>query len=219
MVSPLVGFALGFVLMIAHLVDLPEAKPAADVVDLPPAADCLGRVHGTVARQQRRPEDDGHHRDEPGDLLRRVAGRGAFPRADLGHGGLRDRDGRWGRWSGGVRIIKTMGTKIIELKPVDGFAAETSAAVTILAASHLGLPVSTTHVLQRRDHGSRLEPAGLRGAVGGDGADHVGLGADDPDQRGGVMGVLPGASSRACGVRLIRPMDLGRRPGWAGPQQ
>ncbi len=43
-----------------------------------------------------------------------------------------------GTMAGGVRIIKTMGTKIIELKPVDGFAAETSAAVTILAASHLG---------------------------------------------------------------------------------
>ncbi len=52
-----------------------------------------------------------------------------------------------GTMAGGVRIIKTMGTKIIELKPIDGFAAETSAAVTILAASHLGLPVSTTHVL------------------------------------------------------------------------
>jgi PiT family inorganic phosphate transporter len=52
-----------------------------------------------------------------------------------------------GTMAGGVRIIKTMGTKIIELKPIDGFAAETSAAVTILAASHLGMPVSTTHVL------------------------------------------------------------------------
>jgi PiT family inorganic phosphate transporter len=52
-----------------------------------------------------------------------------------------------GTMAGGVRIIKTMGTKIIELKPIDGFAAETSAAVTILAATHLGLPVSTTHVL------------------------------------------------------------------------
>ena len=49
--------------------------------------------------------------------------------------------------AGGVRIIKTMGTKIIDLKPVHGFAAETGAAVTILAASHLGLPVSTTHVI------------------------------------------------------------------------
>jgi PiT family inorganic phosphate transporter len=52
-----------------------------------------------------------------------------------------------GTMSGGVRIIKTMGTKIIDLRPIHGFAAETSAAVTILAASHLGLPVSTTHVI------------------------------------------------------------------------
>jgi PiT family inorganic phosphate transporter len=52
-----------------------------------------------------------------------------------------------GTMAGGVRIIKTMGTKIIDLKPVHGFVAETSAAITILAASHLGLPVSTTHVI------------------------------------------------------------------------
>ena len=52
-----------------------------------------------------------------------------------------------GTMAGGVRIIKTMGTKIIDLKPIHGFAAETSAAMTILAASHLGMPVSTTHVI------------------------------------------------------------------------
>ena len=52
-----------------------------------------------------------------------------------------------GMAAGGVRIIKTMGTKIIELKPVHGFAAETGAALTILTASHFGLPVSTTHVI------------------------------------------------------------------------
>ena len=52
-----------------------------------------------------------------------------------------------GTAAGGVRIIKTMGTKIIDLKPVHGFAAETAAAGTILAASHFGMPVSTTHVI------------------------------------------------------------------------
>ncbi len=52
-----------------------------------------------------------------------------------------------GTMAGGVRIIKTMGTKIIDLKPIHGFAAETGAAITILTASHLGLPVSTTHVI------------------------------------------------------------------------
>ncbi|MEW5847281.1 MAG: inorganic phosphate transporter [Myxococcota bacterium] len=52
-----------------------------------------------------------------------------------------------GTAAGGIRIIKTMGTKIIDLKPIHGFAAETSAAVTILGASSLGMPVSTTHVI------------------------------------------------------------------------
>jgi PiT family inorganic phosphate transporter len=52
-----------------------------------------------------------------------------------------------GTAAGGVRIIKTMGTKIIDLKPIHGFAAETSAAITILTSSALGMPVSTTHVI------------------------------------------------------------------------
>jgi PiT family inorganic phosphate transporter len=52
-----------------------------------------------------------------------------------------------GTMAGGARIIKTMGTKIIRISPLQGFAAETSGAVTILTASHLGIPVSTTHVI------------------------------------------------------------------------
>ena len=48
---------------------------------------------------------------------------------------------------GGKRIIKTMSKRIVELKPVHGFAAETSAAATIFGATALGLPVSTTHVI------------------------------------------------------------------------
>ncbi len=52
-----------------------------------------------------------------------------------------------GTAAGGERIIKTMGTKIIRISPLQGFAAETSGAFTILAASQLGIPVSTTHVI------------------------------------------------------------------------
>ncbi len=48
---------------------------------------------------------------------------------------------------GGWRIIKTMGHKIIRLEPVNGFAAETAGAATILTASYFGAPVSTTHVI------------------------------------------------------------------------
>ncbi len=49
--------------------------------------------------------------------------------------------------AGGKRIIKTMGTKIIRISPLQGFAAESSGALTILAASHFGIPVSTTHCI------------------------------------------------------------------------
>ncbi len=52
-----------------------------------------------------------------------------------------------GTMAGGKRIIKTMGTKIIRITPLQGFAAETAGAATILAASHLGVPVSTTHCI------------------------------------------------------------------------
>lgn len=52
-----------------------------------------------------------------------------------------------GTAGGGWRIIKTMGTKIFTMKPIHGFAAETSAATVIEAASRLGFPLSTTHII------------------------------------------------------------------------
>jgi inorganic phosphate transporter, PiT family len=52
-----------------------------------------------------------------------------------------------GTISGGWRIIKTMGQKITRLTPIDGFAAETAAASSIFLATHMGVPVSTTHVI------------------------------------------------------------------------
>jgi inorganic phosphate transporter, PiT family len=52
-----------------------------------------------------------------------------------------------GTLSGGWRIVKTMGMRITQLRPVDGFAAETAGAITILGASSLGIPVSTTHTI------------------------------------------------------------------------
>ncbi len=52
-----------------------------------------------------------------------------------------------GTLSGGWRIIRTLGSKMIKLQPVHGFAAETTAASVILTASHYGIPVSTTHLI------------------------------------------------------------------------
>lgn len=48
---------------------------------------------------------------------------------------------------GGWRIIKTVGTQIMKIKPVNGVAADLASATIIFGASHIGLPVSTTHVI------------------------------------------------------------------------
>lgn len=48
---------------------------------------------------------------------------------------------------GGWRIVKTMGMKITKLKPVGGFCAETAGASTLFIATHMGIPVSTTHTI------------------------------------------------------------------------
>ncbi len=52
-----------------------------------------------------------------------------------------------GTLSGGWRVIKTMGQRIVRLRPIDGFCAETASAISIFMATHLGIPVSTTHVI------------------------------------------------------------------------
>ena len=52
-----------------------------------------------------------------------------------------------GTLSGGWRIVRTMGSRLTRLKPRSGFCAETGAAGAVLLATHLGLPVSTTHAI------------------------------------------------------------------------
>ena len=48
---------------------------------------------------------------------------------------------------GGWRIVKTMGSRITKLRPFGGFCAETAGGISILIASQLGVPVSTTHTI------------------------------------------------------------------------
>jgi inorganic phosphate transporter, PiT family len=52
-----------------------------------------------------------------------------------------------GTYAGGWRIIRTMGTRIIKMDPAQGFAAQSVGAAVILSASHVGFPLSTTHVM------------------------------------------------------------------------
>ncbi|TAM67671.1 MAG: inorganic phosphate transporter [Microbacteriaceae bacterium] len=66
-----------------------------------------------------------------------------------------------GTYTGGWRIIRTLGTGLTDVKPAQGFAAETSTAATILASSHLGFALSTTQVASGSVIGSGL---GRRGS-------------------------------------------------------
>jgi inorganic phosphate transporter, PiT family len=49
-----------------------------------------------------------------------------------------------GTMTGGWKIVKTMGTKLVKLRPIDGFSAETASAITLFTASSFGVPISTT---------------------------------------------------------------------------
>ncbi len=145
-VSPLVGFSIGFVLMIIILWVVRNKVPARvnrgfrklQMV----SAGFMALSHGSNDAQKTM---------------------GIITMSLVAYGALTQDGGKFhvpawvvvscatamalGTAAGGVRIIKTMGTKIIDLKPIHGFAAETSAAITILTASFMGLPVSTTHVI------------------------------------------------------------------------
>ena len=59
-----------------------------------------------------------------------------------------------GTYMGGWRIIKTLGTKVTEVRPPQGFSSEEVAATVILASSHFGYPLSTTHVVSGAVTGS-----------------------------------------------------------------
>jgi len=71
---------------------------------------------------------------------------------------------------GGWRIIKTMGMRVVKLRPMDGFAAESGAATVIFGAALLGLPVSTTHVIAGSvmGVGARQRLSAVRWGVAGD---------------------------------------------------
>lgn len=74
-----------------------------------------------------------------------------------------------GTAAGGWKIIQTLSTKMGNLKPIDGFAAETAAAAVIETASHLGYPLSTTHVITSSilGSGATRQPGQVRWSVAG----------------------------------------------------
>jgi inorganic phosphate transporter, PiT family len=67
-----------------------------------------------------------------------------------------------GTYAGGWRIIKTLGTKVTEVRPPQGFSSEEVAATVILASSHFGYPLSTTHVVSGAVTGSGVGRPGAQ---------------------------------------------------------
>jgi PiT family inorganic phosphate transporter len=152
--SPLIGFSIAFILMIALVWILRNRAPnkvqkGSRRLQLVSAC-TMAFAHGSNDAQK-----------SMGIITLALlafmaAGRGAgLPAWVLPHG---DKVPSWviiacasaialGTTVGGKRIIKTMGSKIIRITPIQGFAAETAGAMTILGASHFGVPVSTTHVI------------------------------------------------------------------------
>ena len=145
--SPLFGMALGFLLMLASLWIFRRSSPSR--VDglfrrlqlLSAAAFSLG--HGGNDAQK-----------TMGIIAALLVGAGYLqlePNGDLpvplwvvlsAHAAI-----ALGTLSGGWRIVKTLGQRITDLKPVGGFSAETAAACSLYLATFLGIPVSTTHTI------------------------------------------------------------------------
>jgi inorganic phosphate transporter, PiT family len=145
--SPLLGFALGFLLMLANLWTFHRATPRR--VDglfrrlqlLSAAAFSLG--HGgndaqkTMGVVSALLVGSGYlHLEANGDLPI------PFWIVLLAYGAI-----AFGTLSGGWRIVKTLGQRITALKPIGGFSAETAAAASLYLATFLGIPVSTTHTI------------------------------------------------------------------------
>jgi len=151
--SPLIGFVIAFVFMIALLWIVRRMRPAAvqrgsrrlQLV----SACAMAFSHGSNDAQK-----------AMGIITLAVvaflaAGHTGLPAAMAPDG---DKIPTWvmlscasaiglGTMAGGKRIIKTMGSKIIRITPLQGFAAETAGTATILTASYMGVPVSTTHCI------------------------------------------------------------------------
>jgi PiT family inorganic phosphate transporter len=66
----------------------------------------------------------------------------------------------FGTFSGGWRVIKTLGTRVTEIESAQGFSAETASSTTILASSYFGFSLSTTHVVSGGIMGAGLGRAG-----------------------------------------------------------
>ena len=103
---------------------------------------------------------------------------------------------------GGWRIVKTMGMGLTQLKPVGGFCAEIAGAITLFVATHLKIPVSTTHTITGAIVGVGSVDQGCAASAGASRRGSSGRGSSRSPRRG-VVGA--GASARARVGALCTP--------------
>ncbi|MEI6405027.1 MAG: inorganic phosphate transporter [Actinomycetes bacterium] len=106
-----------------------------------------------------------------------------------------------GTYAGGWRIIKTLGTGLAEIKPAQGFSAEVSTGVAILASSHLGFALSTTQVASGSVIGAGLGRKG--GAVRWNKARQIVLGWFLTLPAAGLVGALSAQLTKTGDIGLI----------------
>ncbi|MDN4614784.1 anion permease [Leifsonia sp. F6_8S_P_1B] len=108
-----------------------------------------------------------------------------------------------GTYSGGWRIIRTLGRGLTEVKPAQGFAAETGTAATILASSHLGFALSTTQVASGSVIGSGLGRRGSKVRWGT--AGRIGIGWLLTLPAAGIVGAVAAlvAGTGPVGVAIV----------------
>ena len=144
-VSPLVGFAVAFLLMLAIMWIFRRRNPGQVNRGFKLAQTVLGVGDGARPRPAGRAEDDGRH----------LPGAASPPATSTAGDGL-----PWwvivaaataislGTYSGGWRIMRTLGRRIIHLDPPRGFSAETTAASILYVTAYVyQAPISTTHII------------------------------------------------------------------------
>ncbi len=142
-IAPVLAFVVGGIGIVICYRTVGRLRPGAVTRGYRLGQIASGGLLGAGARHQRRAEDDGGDHARP-DRQRQPSG------------GRRPAD--WviitaataislGTYSGGWRIIRTMGTRIIKMDPAQGFSAQGAGAAVILASSHYGFPLSTTQVI------------------------------------------------------------------------
>ena len=121
-----------------------------------------------------------------------------------------------GTMFGGWRIVKTLGQKVAKLRPVDGFCAESSAALTLAVSSGFGIPVSTTHTITGAIMGVGAMKRLTRRAVGRRRHDRLGVGPHHPRRRrhrgSELLSGGPGCCHHAVILRRGRSPCLPGRP-------